>query len=134
MSPKGSSLKRFTTLSKKKKILVDSVPDISFTLNACWRRCCLDKSVKISLALASSVNYSCCLVCCWTEHDQFNLISIYREPFQSNLIVIIGWSIKHSGFEAKFFFFRTLFDWLSATDLYSSISFLEFFDHCSFWL
>ncbi len=34
----------------------------------------------------------------------------------------------------KLCFFRTLFDWMSATDLFSSMSFIEFFDHCSFQL
>ena len=33
--------------------------------------------------------------------------------------------------ELKLLFFRTLFDWMTATRLFSSLSYLEFFDLCS---
>ena len=62
-------------------------------------------------------------------HQQFLMWCIWRErnarTFEEGERNIVA---------LRLHFFRTLFDWLSATDLYSSIFFLEFFDHCSFQL
>ena len=41
---------------------------------------------------------------------------------------------KQNILSLKLCFFCTLFDWISATELFSSLSFIEFFYHCSFQL